>query len=67
MTKIPSLVSHKFFNLSANEGFVICFTSKLITFFINNFTLLMQSQSIAYLLHGSEHINWILDLEGEVH
>jgi hypothetical protein len=27
----------------------------------------MESQSIAYLFNGSEHIYWILDLEGEVH
>jgi hypothetical protein len=27
----------------------------------------MKSQSIAYLLNGSEHIYWIWDLEGEVH
>ena len=27
----------------------------------------MKSQLIAYLLHGSEHIYWNLDLEGEVH
>ena len=31
------------------------------------FTLKMNSQSIAYLLNGSEHIYKILDLEGEVH
>ena len=27
----------------------------------------MKSQSITYLLSGSAHIYWILDLEGEVH
>ena len=27
----------------------------------------MKSQSIAYLLNGSEHMYWISDLEGEVH
>ena len=27
----------------------------------------MKSQSIAYLLNESDHIYWILDLEGEVH
>jgi hypothetical protein len=27
----------------------------------------MKSQSIAYLLNGSEHVYWILDLEIEVH
>jgi hypothetical protein len=38
-----------------------------MTYFINNFTLIMKSQSFAYLLNESEHIYWILDLEGEVH
>ena len=33
----------------------------------NSFTLKMKSQSIAYLLNGSEHIYWILALEGKVH
>jgi hypothetical protein len=27
----------------------------------------MKTQPIAYLLNGSEHIYWILDLEDEVH
>jgi hypothetical protein len=26
-----------------------------------------KSQSIAYLLSGSEHVYWILDIEDEVH
>ena len=72
MAKTLAMVSHKNYNLNANEGFVIFFTSKLITCFIDNFTLnLMNSQSIAYLLNGSEYIYiyiyWILDLEGELH
>ena len=67
MTKTLSMVSHKNYNLNANEGFVIFLTSKLITCFIDGFTLKMKSQSIAYLLNGSEHIYWILDLEDEVH
>ena len=67
MTKTLSMVSHKNYNLSANEGFVIFLTSKLITCFIDSFTSKMKSQSIAYLLNGSEHIYWILDLEDEVH
>ena len=61
------MVSHKNFNLSATVGFVIFLTSKLITCFIEGLTLKMESQSIAYLLIGSEHIYWILDLEDEVH
>ena len=31
------------------------------------FTLKIKSQSIAYLLNGSEHIYWTLDLEDEMH
>ena len=50
-----------------NEGFVIFFTSKLITCFIDGFTLTMIPQSIVQLLNGSGHIYWILDLEGEGH
>ena len=42
-------------------------TSKLVSCFIDGFTSGMKSQSIAYLLLGSAHIYWILDLEGEVH
>jgi hypothetical protein len=44
---------------------VIFLTSKLITRFIDNFSLGMKSQSIANLLRGSERLYWILDLEGE--
>jgi hypothetical protein len=29
--------------------------------------LMIKFQSIAYLLNGSEHIYWKLDLKGEVH
>ena len=43
------MVSHKNYNLSANEGFVITFISKLITCFIDGFTSKMKSQSIAYV------------------
>ena len=42
-------------------------TFELSTCFIGGFTSIMESQSIAYLVIGSAHINWILDLEGEVH
>ena len=48
MTKILSLVCHKNYNLSANEGFVIFLTFKLITCFIDGLTPKMKSQSIAY-------------------
>jgi hypothetical protein len=61
------MVIHKNYNLNANEDFVIFLTSKLITCFIDNFTLGMKSQSILYLLRGSVHIHWILNLEGEMH
>jgi hypothetical protein len=61
------MVSHKNYNLNVNEDFVIVLTSKLIMCSINDFTSGMKSQSIAYLLIGSAHIYWILDLEGEVH
>ena len=39
MTKTLSMVSHKNYNLNANEGFVMFLTSKLITCFIDSFTL----------------------------
>ena len=67
MTKTLWMVSRKNYNLNANKGFVIFLTSKLITCFIGGFTLIMKPQSIAHLLNGSEHVYWILDLEGEVH
>ena len=67
MTKALSMVSHENYNLNANEGFVIFFTFKLFTWYIGGFTLKIKSQSIAYLLNGSEHMYWIWDLKGEVH
>ena len=39
MTKTLSMVSHKNYNLSANEGFVIILTSKLIACFIDSFIM----------------------------
>ena len=39
------------------------FDSKLMTCFIDGFTSKRKSQSVAYLLNGSEHIYWILDLD----
>ena len=67
MAKTLSRVSHKNYNLGANEGFVMFFIFKLITWSIDGFTLKMKSQSIAYFLNESEHIYWIWNLEGEVH
>ena len=43
MTKTLPMVGHKNYKLSANEGFVIFLTSKMITWFIGNFTLKMKS------------------------
>ena len=60
------MVSHKNYNLNVNEDFVIFLTSKLSTCFINGFASGMKSHSISYLLIGSAHIYWILDLAGEV-
>jgi hypothetical protein len=61
------MVSHKNYNLNVTKDFVMFLTSKLIKCFIDGFTSGMKSQSIAYLLVGSAHIYWDLDLEGEVH
>ena len=47
MTKTLSMVSHKSYNLSATEGFVMFLTFKLITCFIDALTLKRKSQSIA--------------------
>ena len=67
MRKTLPMESYKNYNLSANEAFVIFLTSKLIACFIDRFTSKMKSQSIAFLLNGSENIHWILDLDDEVH
>ena len=61
------MASHKNFNLNVNEDFAMFLTSKLIMCFIDGFTFIMKSQSIANLLIGSAHVYWILDREGEVH
>jgi hypothetical protein len=68
MTKTFQWEVTKNYNLSASEDFVIFLTFKLIKcFLLDNFTLKLKSQSIVYLLNGSEHICWILDLEDEQH
>src|ERR1700737_3644089 len=46
MTKSLSIVSAKNYNLSGNEDFVIFLTSKLITCFIDGFTLKMKSSQL---------------------
>ena len=61
------MVSHKNYNPSTNEGFVMFLTSKLITCLIDGFTLKKKSHLVAQLFNESEHIYWILDLENEVH
>ena len=48
------MVSHENSKLNANEDFVIFLISKLITCFIDGFTLILKSQSIAYLLNESD-------------
>ena len=55
-------MSHKNYSLNFNEGFV---TSKLITCFIDDFTFETKLWSVAHLLNGSDHMYWILDLEGD--
>ena len=46
MAKTLSMVIHKIRNLNGKGGFIIFLTSKLITCFIDGFTLKMESQSI---------------------
>ena len=55
------MVSHKNYNLNANEDFINFLTSMLITCFIDNFTMGMKSQSIVYLQIGSKHIDRQID------
>ena len=61
------MVSHKNYNLNPNDNFITFLSSKLITWFIDCFTLKMKFQAMAHLFNGSEHIYWIWDLEDEVH
>ena len=62
------MVSPINYHLIANKDLIFIFlTSKLITCFIGCFTLGIKARSIKYLLNGSEHIYWIVDLEVEVH
>ena len=67
MTNTLSKVSHKIITSMLTRVLIIFLTSKLITCFIDGFTAKMKFQSIVYLLNESEHMYWILDLEGEVH
>ena len=61
------MVSHKNKTLVLMRVFVMFLTSKFITCFIDGFTSKRKSHSVAYLLNGSEHIHWILNLENEMH
>ena len=64
MTKTLSMVSHKNYNLNANEGLVILFTSKFFLIALLMVSLQkMKSQSIAYLLYERKHIYWIWTLK----
>ena len=67
MAKTRSILTYNNYNPDANEGYVIFSTSKLITCFIEGFTLKMKSQLITCVLNRSEHVYWILNLGGEVH
>jgi hypothetical protein len=51
-----SMVSHKNFNLNASEGFVMILTSKLITCFIDNFTLINPNQLLIYSIEVKIYI-----------
>ena len=48
------MLSHNVFSLCVNEGFVTFFTSNIFTCFIDGFTSKMKSQSMAYLLSGTD-------------
>jgi hypothetical protein len=61
------IVGHTSYNLNVNEDFVMFFTTKLMTCFIDSFTSGLKSQSLVYLLIESAHTHQILDLEDEVH
>ena len=67
MTKALAMVSHKNHNLSANEGFGNIFDSQVVYMLYWQFHYEKKSQSIVYLLDGSEHIYWILDLQDKVY
>ena len=49
------MVSHKSYNILANEAFAMFLTSELITCFIDTFTSRTKSQSITSLLSGNIH------------
>src|ERR1700738_720627 len=60
MTKSHSIVSDKNYNLNGNEDFVIFLTSKLISCFIDGFTLKMKSSQ---LLIYSREVNIYIGFE----
>ena len=64
MAKPLSMVSHKNYNLGANEDFVMFLTFKLITCFIDRFTLKGKSHSIVYSMEVNIHIGfWTLKMK----
>jgi len=65
MTKTLAMVSHKNYNLSANEGFVMFLTSKFVTCFIDGFTLKRKSsQLLIYSMEVNFYIGfWTLKMK----
>ena len=65
MTKTLSMVSHKNYNLNANEGFVNCFTSKLITCFVDGVTSKVHpSQLLINSMEVNKYIGfWTLKMK----
>jgi hypothetical protein len=61
MTKTLSMISHKNYNLSANEGFVTFPTSTTMTCYIDGFTSKTNSQSTVDFLDENEHVYWIFE------
>ena len=71
--KTLTIARHIHYSLNTNEDFVLFLASKIITCFINihlhafGYTSELKTQTITYLLRGSEHVYWILGLQGKVH
>ena len=65
MTKTFSMVSRKSYNFSANAGFVIILTSKLVTCFIGGFTWKWNpSQLFIYSMEVNMYIGfWTLKVK----
>jgi hypothetical protein len=65
MTKTHSMVSHKIYNLNANEGYVIFLTSKLITcLMIDGCTLDYPGELLIYSVEVNIYIGfWTLKVK----